>query len=106
MVWYKIIGAGPAKVVVIHGWFWDHLVFTPIFDCLDADRTTFAFLDIRGYGNSRNVSGNYSIGEVAADAIALADQLGWQEFHVVGHSMGPRQRRRWQWMPARGFGRL
>jgi pimeloyl-ACP methyl ester carboxylesterase len=63
-------------------------VFTPIFDCLDADRYTFAFLDIRGYGNSRNVSGNYTIGEVAADAIALADQLGWQQFHVVGHSMG------------------
>jgi pimeloyl-ACP methyl ester carboxylesterase len=28
------------------------------------------------------------IGEVAADAISLADQLGWREFHVVGHSMG------------------
>jgi pimeloyl-ACP methyl ester carboxylesterase len=74
--------------VVIHGWFWDHRVFTPIFDCLDADRYTFAFLDIRGYGNSLTISGNYSIDEVAADAIALADQLGWQEFHVVGHSMG------------------
>jgi pimeloyl-ACP methyl ester carboxylesterase len=88
MVWHKTIGVGPTKVVVIHGWFWDHRVFTPIFDCLDADHYTFAFLDIRGYGKQRNVSGNYSIGEVAADAIALADQLGWQEFHVVGHSMG------------------
>jgi pimeloyl-ACP methyl ester carboxylesterase len=74
--------------VVIHGWFWDHRAFAPIFDCLDADRTTYAFIDIRGYGNSRNVSGQYSIGEVAADVIALADQLGWDEFHVVGHSMG------------------
>jgi pimeloyl-ACP methyl ester carboxylesterase len=74
--------------VVIHGWFWDHRVFTPMFDCLDADRTTYAFIDIRGYGNSRNLSGQYSIGEVAADVIALAEQLGWREFHVVGHSMG------------------
>jgi pimeloyl-ACP methyl ester carboxylesterase len=88
MVWHKIIGSGPIKVVVIHGWFWDHRVFTPIFDCLDADRYTYAFIDIRGYGNSRNVSGDYTISEVAADAIALADQLGWREFHVVGHSMG------------------
>jgi pimeloyl-ACP methyl ester carboxylesterase len=88
MVWHKTIGGGPTKVMVIHGWFWDHRVFTPIFDCLDADRTTFAFLDIRGYGNSRTISGNYSIGEVAADAIALADRLGWREFHVIGHSMG------------------
>jgi pimeloyl-ACP methyl ester carboxylesterase len=88
MVWHTTIGSGPIKIVVIHGWFWDHLVFTPIFDCLDPQRYTFAFIDIRGYGNSRHVSGDYSIGEVAADTIALADQLGWREFHVIGHSMG------------------
>src|SRR5258708_23215237 len=88
MVWHKTIGNGPTKVVVIHGWFWDHRVFTPIFDCLDPASYTYAFVDIRGYGNSRSVSGEYTIGEVAADAIALADQLGWREFHVVGHSMG------------------
>jgi pimeloyl-ACP methyl ester carboxylesterase len=88
MVWHRTIGSGPTKVVVIHGWFWDHRVFTPMFDCLDADRTTYAFIDIRGYGNSRNLSGQYSIGEVAADVIALAEQLGWREFHIVGHSMG------------------
>ena len=88
MVWHKTIGTGPTKAIVIHGWFWDHRVFTPIFDCIDTDRYTFAFPDIRGYGNSRNAGGDYTIGEVAADAIALADQLGWHEFHVVGHSMG------------------
>ena len=88
MVWHQTVGTGATKVVVIHGWFWDHRVFTPIFDCIDTDRYSFAFPDIRGYGNSRDVSGDYTIGEVAADAIALADQLGWREFHVVGHSMG------------------
>src|ERR1700722_4923035 len=88
MIWHKTIGNGPIKVVVIHGWFWDHRVFTPIFECIDPERYTFALLDIRGYGKSRHVSGNFSIGEVAADAIALADQLGWREFHVIGHSMG------------------
>lgn len=88
MVWHTTIGSGPTKVVVIHGWFWDHRVFGPIFDCLDGNRYTFAFIDIRGYGNSRHVSGEYSIGEVAADAIPLADQLGWHQFHVVGRSMG------------------
>jgi pimeloyl-ACP methyl ester carboxylesterase len=88
MVWHQTVGTGPTKVVVIHGWFWDHRVFTPVFDCIDTNRYTFAFPDIRGYGNSRDVAGDYTIGEVAADAIALADQLGWREFHVVGHSMG------------------
>ena len=88
MVWHKTIGSGPTKVVVIHGWFWDHRVFTPIFDCIDPGRYTLAFIDIRGYGNSRHVSGAYGIAVVAADAIALADRLGWREFHVIGHSMG------------------
>jgi pimeloyl-ACP methyl ester carboxylesterase len=88
MVWHKLIGHGATKVVVIHGWFGDHRVFTPMFDCLDTERYTFAFPDIRGYGSSRDISGTYDIGEVAADTIALADRLGWREFHVVGHSMG------------------
>jgi pimeloyl-ACP methyl ester carboxylesterase len=88
MVWHKLIGHGATKVVFIHGWWGDHRVFTPMLDCLDTERYTFAFPDIRGYGNSREVSGKYDIGEVAADAIALADELGWREFHVIGHSMG------------------
>jgi pimeloyl-ACP methyl ester carboxylesterase len=88
MVWHKTIGNGPVKVAVIHGWFSDHRVFTPIFEALDTDRHTYAFLDIRGYGNSRDIAGSFTLGEVAADAIALADKLGWSEFHVIGHSMG------------------
>jgi pimeloyl-ACP methyl ester carboxylesterase len=88
MVWYKTLGNGPTKAVVIHGWFSDHRIFTPIFDALDTDRRTYAFFDIRGYGQSRDVAGSFTIGEVAADAIALADKLGWSEFHLIGHSMG------------------
>jgi pimeloyl-ACP methyl ester carboxylesterase len=88
MTWHTTIGSGPTRVVVIHGWFWDHRVFSPVFDSLDTARYTYAFPDIRGYGNSREIAGSYSIGEVADDAIALADRLGWPEFHVVGHSMG------------------
>ena len=88
MVWHKTIGTGPIKAVVIHGWFSDHRIFTPIFDALDTGRHSYAFFDIRGYGRSRDVAGAFTIGEVAADAIALADRLGWSDFHVIGHSMG------------------
>jgi pimeloyl-ACP methyl ester carboxylesterase len=88
MVWHKTIGDGPTKVVVIHGWFWDHRVYTPMFDALDTDRHTYAFFDIRGYGHSRDIAGSFTTGEIATDAVALADRLGWPEFHVIGHSMG------------------
>jgi pimeloyl-ACP methyl ester carboxylesterase len=87
MVWHTIIGSGPIKAVVIHGWFADHRIFAPTFDALDTGRHTYAFFDIRGYGRSRDVTGSFTIGEIAADAIAVADRLGWSEFHVIGHSM-------------------
>jgi pimeloyl-ACP methyl ester carboxylesterase len=88
VVWHRTLGDGPSKVIAIHGWFSDHRIFTPIFDALDTDRHSYALFDIRGYGQSRDVAGAFTIGEVAADAIELADKLGWSEFHVIGHSMG------------------
>ena len=88
MIWHRTLGRGPVQAIVIHGWFSDHRIFAPLFDALDTERHTYAFFDIRGYGRSRDVAGAYTIGEVAADAIALADKLGWGEFHVIGHSMG------------------
>lgn len=88
MLWHKTIGTGPEKVIAVHGWFGDHRAYATMFDLLDTSRCTWAFVDIRGYGNSRNLDGAYSIEEIAHDAVQLADELGWQDFHVVGHSMG------------------
>ena len=88
MLWHKTIGTGPEKVIAVHGWFADHRAYAAMFDLLDQSRCTWAFVDIRGYGNSRNLDGAYSIEEIAQDAVQLADALGWRDFHVVGHSMG------------------
>jgi pimeloyl-ACP methyl ester carboxylesterase len=87
MIWHKAIGDGPEKVIALHGWFGDHRAYAPMFDFLDTSKFTYAVADIRGYGNSRSLDGRYTIGEIAADAVALADKLGWSEFHAVGHSM-------------------
>jgi pimeloyl-ACP methyl ester carboxylesterase len=88
MIFHKTIGEGPAKVAVIPGWFGDHRAFETMFDDLDVRRFTYAFIDIRGYGQSRHEAGDYTMAEIAADTIALADRLGWSDFHAVGHSMG------------------
>src|SRR4051794_3195112 len=88
MVWHETIGHGPTKVLLIHGWFWDHNVFAPMHDAINRELFTYAFFDIRGYGRSRGLTGEYSISEMVADAASLAAELGWAEFHVVGHSMG------------------
>ena len=41
----------------------------------------------RSYGESRHLLGEYTPREAASDVIELADNLGWSEFHIVGHSM-------------------
>lgn len=85
---YSMIGDGPEHVLVLHGWFGDHSVFSPIFPSLDAERFTYVFPDYRGYGKSIAMTGAYTVDEVATDALELADTLGWDRFHIVGHSMG------------------
>ena len=85
---HVILGSGAEKVIVLHGWFGDHTVFEPMFPALDTGRFTYAFVDYRGYGRSRAMGGEHSMKEIAADAIQLADHLGWQRFHLIGHSMG------------------
>jgi pimeloyl-ACP methyl ester carboxylesterase len=85
---YKLLGNGPHKVMVLHGWFGDHEVWSPCMPFLDLQRFSYAFIDYRGYGASRAIAGEHSMKEISADAIDLADHLGWQEWSVVGHSMG------------------
>lgn len=83
----RVIGHGPDRLIIVHGWLGDHRLFEPFFDCLDAARFTCAYLDCRGYGERRSEPGPYSIAAIAADILALAESLGWETFHVVGHSM-------------------
>ena len=85
---HEVIGAGPNKVIVLHGWFGDHAAWSPTYPFLDREKFSYAFVDYRGYGASRAMAGEYSMKEISADAIALADALGWRRFGVVGHSMG------------------
>ncbi|MEP5761275.1 MAG: alpha/beta hydrolase [Litoreibacter sp.] len=81
-------GHGPVRLVVLHGWLSDKSVYTQIAPLFDETKYTLAFMDLRGYGASRALTGDYSIEEIARDALSVADQLDWDEFHVMGHSMG------------------
>jgi pimeloyl-ACP methyl ester carboxylesterase len=85
---HEVIGKGGRRVIVLHGWFGDHTIWSPTYPFLDREQFCYAFVDYRGYGSSRAISGEHTMKEIAADAIALADHLGWPKFSVVGHSMG------------------
>ena len=85
---HEIHGAGREPVVVLHGWFVGRTEFEPITPYLNGDAFTYAFADLRGYGEAAALTGTFSMTEVAHDVLALADHLGWERFSVVGHSMG------------------
>jgi pimeloyl-ACP methyl ester carboxylesterase len=88
VIGHYIHGHGPQHVVVLHGWFGDWRVFKPLLPALDETRFTVAFMDNRGYGLSKEMSGPYDIPTVARDAADLASHLKWDTFSVAGHSMG------------------
>jgi pimeloyl-ACP methyl ester carboxylesterase len=46
--------------------------------------------DLRGHGSSDQPEGedHYSLSAYADDLLGLADQLGWERFSLLGHSMG------------------
>ncbi|WP_323118663.1 alpha/beta fold hydrolase [Burkholderia alba] len=85
---YRRVGTGPHSVLVLHGWFGDAHAFEPMEAALSQDRFSYVFMNYRGYGARRGVGGAFTIDEIAADALALADALDWPRFSLIGHSMG------------------
>src|SRR5206468_1506795 len=84
---FVVLGSGPRRVLVLHDWLGDRRNWDPLLPYLDLERFTYAFLDLRGYGGSRHVPGDFTCREAATDALALARHLGWERFSAVGHSM-------------------
>lgn len=84
---YTQLGNGTEHVLVLHDWNGDHTNYDPIVPYLDGVTFTYAFVDLRGYGKSKAIAGDYTVREIALDCLRLADTLGWQRFHVIGHSM-------------------
>jgi pimeloyl-ACP methyl ester carboxylesterase len=85
---YVTVGSGDHQVLAIHGWFGSARGWSSFPEFIDPSAFTYAFMDLRGYGDRKDVAGEFTVDEVAADALAVADDLGWDRFSVVGHSMG------------------
>jgi len=85
---YVTVGSGDHHVLAIHGWFGSARGWGSLPEFLDGSAYTWVFMNLRGYGDRRDTTGEFTADEVAADALAVADDLGWDRFSVVGHSMG------------------
>jgi pimeloyl-ACP methyl ester carboxylesterase len=82
------VGSGEHRVLAVHGWFGSSGGWGSLPGYLDGSAYTYVFMDLRGYGSRKHVTGEFTVEESATDALALADELGWDRFSLIGHSMG------------------
>ncbi|UGY92213.1 alpha/beta fold hydrolase [Streptomyces gobiensis] len=85
---HEVVGDGPHRVIAVHGWFADRGAYAAVLPDVDRRSFSYAVVDLRGYGAARDASGPYTTSQAARDVLALADELGWERFSLLGHSMG------------------
>jgi pimeloyl-ACP methyl ester carboxylesterase len=83
-------GAGPRRLLLVHGFTGAKEDFTPWLDRLAELGWHAVAPDLRGHGASSKPAEEsaYSFGLLADDVLGLADALGWDRFVLLGHSMG------------------
>jgi 3-oxoadipate enol-lactonase len=86
---FELHGESGDPLVLVHGYTgditdWRHQLpaFSPSFRVLIADN--------RGHGKSEAPGdrSSYTVEQMTADMMALVDDLGFERFHLLGHSMG------------------
>lgn len=79
---------GGIPVIALHGWLDNSESFSQLAPCMPA--VDLVALDMAGHGWSdhRAAHASYLIWDDLREILAVADQLGWQRFGVLGHSRG------------------
>lgn len=79
---------GPLPVLALHGWLDNAASFDRLAPLLQG--ADVVALDLAGHGRSyhRTLQAAYNIWEDLPDILRAADRLGWQRFHLIGHSRG------------------
>ena len=85
-LYYEVHGEGD-PLVCVQGLAADTLAWLPQVPAFSARHRT-AIFDNRDVGQSSMAEGPYEIRDMAADALALADALELDRFHLLGVSMG------------------
>jgi esterase len=78
-----------APIVFLHGLMGFSSNWGKIWPAMQKDRSILVF-DQRGHGKSFKPKSGYDPTDYAEDVLKLLDQLGWEQAHIVGHSMGGR----------------
>src|SRR3954451_11377641 len=85
-LYHEVHGDGE-PLLCVAGLTCDTLVWIPQVQAFSAAHRTVIF-DNRDAGQSSMATGEYEIADMARDALALADELELDTFHLLGVSMG------------------
>ena len=79
---------GATPVIALHGWLDNAASFDVMLPHMD--NLHVVALDCAGHGNSsfRSADSSYNIWQDIGEVMAIADQMGWQRFALLGHSRG------------------
>lgn len=87
---YSVLGTNEKnRIVFIHGLMAFAANWRKIASRLENDFQCLIY-DQRGHGRSFKPTMGYSLEIFAEDLNKITDELGWDHFHLVGHSMGGR----------------
>jgi pimeloyl-ACP methyl ester carboxylesterase len=76
-----------SPVVLLHGWPQHWWIWRKVIPALAEHHRVIA-PDLRGFGWSEAPAGRYEISELAADVVALLDELGLDRVDLIGHDWG------------------
>ncbi|AZL69729.1 MULTISPECIES: alpha/beta hydrolase [Pseudomonas] len=75
-------------VIALHGWLDNANSFARLAPQLEGLRIVALDLAGHGYSQHRPVGAGYALADYAHDVLRVAEQLGWQRFGLLGHSLG------------------
>lgn len=82
-------GGDATPLVLVHGFTGGRVDFADVIDALAVDRRVVAW-DHRGHTDSTNTgdAASYTFDQLVDDMSAAVAELGLEQFHLLGHSMG------------------
>lgn len=75
-------------VIALHGWLDNANSFARLAPRLKGLRIVALDLAGHGYSEHRPLGAGYALADYAHDVLRVAEQLGWQRFALLGHSLG------------------
>ena len=86
-LWYADSGGSAVPLVFLHGTGCDSEDWQGVIAALPANARTIC-VDFRGHGRSDVPATAFTLSDLAADVIAVADELALDRLVLVGHSLG------------------